>query len=136
MARLYREAPLNGIWEGTGNVICLDVLRSMAREPGCVPALFAELRTARGADRTFDARVDALENELADLRKHEGQARRIVERLALLMSASLLLRYAAPAVADAFIATRLGGGWAGHFGDLPSGIDAAPLARRAVPSMP
>ena len=135
MARLYREAPLNGIWEGTGNVICLDVLRSMTREPGCVAALFAELRAARGADRNFDARVDALEDELADLRKHEGQARRIVERLALLMSASLLLRYAAPAVADAFIATRLGGGWTGHFGDLPSGIDAAPLARRAVPSM-
>ena len=135
MGRLYREAPLNGIWEGTGNVICLDVLRSMTREPGCVGALFAELRAARGADRNFDARVDALENELADLRKHEGQARRIVERLAVLMSASLLLRYAAPAVADAFIATRLGGEWAGHFGDLPSGIDAAPLARRAVPSM-
>jgi putative acyl-CoA dehydrogenase len=135
MARLYREAPLNGIWEGTGNVICLDVLRAMTREPGCMPALFAELRAARGADRNFDVCVDALENELADLRKHEGQARRIVERLALLMSASLLLRYAAPAVADAFIATRIAGGWAGHFGDLPPGIDAAPLARRAVPSV-
>jgi putative acyl-CoA dehydrogenase len=135
MARLYREAPLNGIWEGTGNVICLDVLRSMTREPGCIPALFAELRAARGADRNFDASVDALENELADLRKYEGQARRIVERLALLLSASLLLRHAAPAVADAFIATRLAGGWAGHFGDLAPGIDAAALARRAVPQL-
>jgi putative acyl-CoA dehydrogenase len=135
MARLYREAPLNGIWEGTGNVICLDVLRSMTREPGCIPALFDELRAARGADRNYDAGVDALENELAGLRKHEGQARRMVERLALLLSASLLLRYAPPAIADAFIATRIAGGWSGHFGDLAPGIDAAAIARRAVPEI-
>jgi putative acyl-CoA dehydrogenase len=135
MARLYREAPLNGIWEGTGNVICLDVLRSMTREPDCIPALFAELRTAGGADRTFDACVTSLENELSDLRKHEGQARRLVERLALLISASLLLRHAPHEVADAFIATRLNGGWAGQFGDLPSGLDFGRLARRAVPEV-
>ena len=135
MARLYRDAPLNGIWEGTGNVICLDVLRSMTREPSCIPSLFDELRAARGADRNYDACVDALEGELAGLRKHEGQARRIVERLALLMSASLLLRYAEPTVADAFVATRLGGGWCGHFGDLAPNIDAAAIARRAVPEM-
>jgi putative acyl-CoA dehydrogenase len=135
MARLYREAPLNGIWEGTGNVICLDVLRSMTREPGCIPALFDELRAARGPDRNYDAGVNALENELAGLRKHEGQARRMVERLALLLSASLLLRYAPPAIADAFIATRIAGGWSGHFGDLAPGIDAAAIARRAVPEI-
>ena len=135
MARLYREAPLNGIWEGTGNVICLDVLRSMTREPGCIAALFDELRLARGADRSYDIAVAALENELDGLRKHEGQARRIVERLALLMSASLLLRYAAPAVAGAFIATRLAGGWSGHFGDLSANVDAAAIARSAVPEI-
>jgi putative acyl-CoA dehydrogenase len=135
MARLYREAPLNGIWEGTGNVICLDVLRSMTREPDCIPVLFAELRTAAGADRTFDACVTSLENELSDLRRHEGQARRLVERLALLISASLLLRHAPNEVADAFIATRLNGGWAGQFGDLPSGLDSGRLARRAVPEV-
>ena len=135
MARLYREAPLNGIWEGTGNVICLDVLRSMTREPGCIAALFDELRLARGADRSYDAAVEALEHELAGLRRHEGQARRIVERLALLMSASLLLRHAAPAVADAFIATRLAGGWSGHFGALSTACDAAAIARRAVPDV-
>ena len=133
MARLYREAPLNGIWEGTGNVICLDVLRSMTREPDCIPALFAELRTAAGADRIFDACVTSLENELSDLRKHEGQARRLVERLALLISASLLLRHAPHEVADAFIATRLNGGWAGQFGDLSVGLDSGRIARRAVP---
>jgi putative acyl-CoA dehydrogenase len=135
MARLYREAPLNGIWEGTGNVICLDVLRSMTREPDCIPALFAELRAACGADHTFDACVTSLENDLTDLRRHEGQARRLVERLALLTAASLLLRHAPHEVADAFIATRLNGGWAGQFGDLPSGLDHRRLARRAVPEM-
>jgi putative acyl-CoA dehydrogenase len=135
MARLYREAPLNGIWEGTGNVICLDVLRSMTREPDCIPALFDELRAAAGADRTFDGCVASLLNELSDLRKHEGQARRLVERLALLLSASLLLRHAPHEVADAFIATRLAGGWAGQFGDLSVGLDAARIARRAVPEV-
>ena len=134
LARLYREAPLNGIWEGTGNVICLDVLRSMQREPGCVPALLDELRLARGADVRYDAAVAAVEADLAALARHEGQARRLVERLALLMSTSLLLRYATNAVADAFIATRIVGGFAGHFGDLPSTIDSGQLARRAVPA--
>lgn len=134
MARLYREAPLNSIWEGTGNIICLDVLRSMQRLPGCVPALLDELRLARGADRRFDAALDALETDLAGgVERHEGQARRLVERLALITSTSLLLRYAAPDAADAFIATRLAGQWSGHFGDLPHGVDAGAIARRAVP---
>jgi putative acyl-CoA dehydrogenase len=133
MARLYREAPLNGIWEGTGNVICLDVLRSMQRLPDCVPALIDELRFAKGSNHHYDAAFDALESDLAGgLARHEGQARRLVERVALLMSAGLLLRHSQE-VADAFIATRLAGGWSGHFGDLPHGIDAGAIARRAVP---
>ena len=134
MARLYREAPLNGIWEGTGNVICLDVLRSMQREPDCVPALLDELRLARGADRRYDAALAALETDLVGLSRHEGQARRLVEQLALVTGASLLLRHAPNAVADAFIATRLAGGFAGHFGDLPPAIDSGQVARRAVPA--
>jgi putative acyl-CoA dehydrogenase len=133
MARLYREAPLNGIWEGTGNVICLDVLRSMAREPACVPALIDELRQASGADARYDSFVEALADELAGLSKREGQARALVERLAVGLSASLLLRFAPAHVADAFVATRIAGRWSGHFGDLPPGIDPAPIARRAVP---
>lgn len=133
MARLYREAPLNSIWEGTGNVICLDVLRSMRREPGCAPALIDELKQAKGGDRCYDTYVDALAAELRDFDRNEGQARRIVERIALAISAGLLIRHAPSAVADAFIATRLAGGWCGHFGDLPHGIDAAAIARRAVP---
>jgi putative acyl-CoA dehydrogenase len=135
MARLYREAPLNGIWEGTGNVICIDVLRSMTREPGCVPALLDELRAAKGADRTYDAFVEAIDTEITDLARHEGQARRLVERLALALSASLLIRHAPEAVAQAFVTSRLSGGWSGHFGDLPPDVDAAVLARRAVPEL-
>lgn len=133
MARLYREAPLNGIWEGSGNVICLDVLRSMQREPGCVPAILDELREAKGADRRYDAAVDAFEGELPDLARHEGRARHLVERLAVLTAASQLLRHAPHEVADAYVASRIDASNRGHFGDLPTGLDAASLARRAVP---
>jgi putative acyl-CoA dehydrogenase len=102
MARLYREAPLNGIWEGTGNVICLDVLRSIQREPNCIPALLDELRLARGADSRYDLALAALETGLGELIRHEGQVRRLVEKLALLISANLLLRYGSNTAADAF----------------------------------
>ncbi|MDB5590950.1 acyl-CoA dehydrogenase family protein [Enterovirga sp.] len=133
MARLYREAPLNGIWEGTGNVICLDVLRSMEREPDCVSALLDELREAKGTDRRYDAALAGFEADLPDLRRREGQARRLVERIAVLLQAGLLLRHAPAEMADAFLASRVAGGWSGHFGDLPAGIDAGAVARRAVP---
>ncbi|WP_332683518.1 acyl-CoA dehydrogenase family protein [Bosea sp. (in: a-proteobacteria)] len=135
MARHYREAPLNSVWEGSGNVICLDVLRSLEREPGSLHALLDELRKASGADRHYDAQLAALESDLPELIRHEGQARRLTERLALMLQGALLLRHAPHAVADAFIATRLGGRWSGHFGDLPAGVDAAALARRAVPEV-
>ncbi|MGO9631409.1 MAG: hypothetical protein ACLPXW_20790 [Xanthobacteraceae bacterium] len=124
----------NGIWEGTGNVICLDVLRSMQREPNCVPALLDELRLAQGVDRRYDAALRAIEADLVGLSRQEEQARRLVERLALIASASLLLRHAPDAVADAFMATRIEGGFAGHFGDLPSTVDRGYLARRAIPA--
>ena len=92
MNDLYREAPLNGIWEGTGNVICLDVLRSIQREPNCVPTLLDEFRPAQGVDRRYDAALRAIEGDLVGLSRQEGQARRLVERLALITSASLLPR--------------------------------------------
>ena len=133
MARHYREAPLNSVWEGSGNVICLDVLRSLEREPGSLAALRDELRLASGADRDYDAELQALDAELPELVRNEGQARRLTERLALMLQASLLLRYAPAPVAGAFVATRLRGRWSGHFGDLPPGVNAAALARRAVP---
>jgi putative acyl-CoA dehydrogenase len=134
MARLYREAPLNGIWEGTGNVVCLDVLRSIQRYPACVPALLDELRAAKG-DRRYDAFVSELETDLADILRQEGQARRFVERMALALSASLLLRHAPHEVADAFIASRLAAPWSGHFGALPRGVNAQAIAYRVAPEV-
>jgi len=133
MARLYREAPLNGIWEGTGNVVCLDVLRSIRRYPDCVPALLDELRAAGGSDPRYDAFITELEADLVDVLRHEHLARRFVERMALALSASLLIRHAPHAVADAYVASRLAGGWSGHFGSLPQGADLQAIARRAVP---
>ncbi|HEX8663161.1 MAG TPA: acyl-CoA dehydrogenase family protein [Beijerinckiaceae bacterium] len=135
MARLYREAPLNGIWEGSGNVIALDVLRSMAREPESVPALLTEIAAAKGQDPRLDAAIRDIEADLSDLARHEGQARRLVERLATLLCASLLVRHAPHAMADAYIASRIEGGWTGAYGTLPRGIDTAAIARMAVPTV-
>jgi len=131
LPRLYREAPVNAIWEGSGNVIALDVLRAMAREPEALDALLGELRLAGGADRRFDAWLARLEAELADRDGAEGRARRLVECLALALQASLLLRGAPAAVADAFCAGRLGeGGLA--FGTLPPGADLHAILERAA----
>ncbi len=134
LPRLYREAPLNAIWEGSGNVICLDVLRARVREPETVPALLDELRLARGGDRRLDAAVATLEGELASSADAEARARRLVERLAVALQASLLVRVAPPAVADAFCASRLGG--EGHltFGTLPAGTPFREIVERATPS--
>ena len=104
---LYREAPLNGIWEGSGNVICLDILRSLARDPLAVDVLNAELDAANGFDRRYDAALKDHRERWPTL-PPEAEARWFAERTALLMTAGLLIRYSAPAVADAFVATRLG----------------------------
>jgi putative acyl-CoA dehydrogenase len=133
MARLYREAPLNGIWEGSGNVIALDVLRSMAREPGSVPVLLAEIRRGQGFDRRLDVAIEALERDFRDLARQEGQARRFVERLALTLAASLLVRHEPNVLAEAFILSRLDAGWTGAFGTLNPEADTATIARMAVP---
>ena len=109
MARLYREAPINGIWEGTGNVVCLDVLRSIQKFPACVPALLDELRAATGSDARYDAFINELERDIVDILRTESTARRIVEQIALALSASLLIRHAPHDIADAFIASRLAG---------------------------
>ncbi|HKN97034.1 MAG TPA: acyl-CoA dehydrogenase family protein [Pseudonocardiaceae bacterium] len=131
MPKLYREAPLMSIWEGSGNVAALDVLRAMATTPAAVEALFAELDAAAGADERLDHAVIALRKELGDLDDAQYRARRLVERVALCLQGSLLVRYGDHAVADAFCASRLGGDWGVAFGTLPSGVDtAAVLARR------
>jgi putative acyl-CoA dehydrogenase len=129
MPRLYREAPLNSIWEGSGNVICLDILRTMNKEPDAVSSVLHEIRLARGADARFDAFVSKLENELTT--PDEITARRIAERMALALQASLLIRHSIAPVADAFCASRLGNDSGGAFGTLPKDTDFKAIIDRA-----
>lgn len=131
MARLYREAPLNGIWEGSGNIIALDVLRAAARSPDSVPAFIAELRKAKGGDRRLDRMVERLQDELGSAREPEARGRRIVERMAIALQASLLIRHSPQALADAFCVTRLGGDQGAVYGSLPAGLDQRAIVERA-----
>ena len=122
LARLYREAPLNSIWEGSGNVQCLDVLRAIQKSPESLGALFAEIWEARGGDHRLDIYVNELREQLEDPEDLETRARRLVERLALALQASLLVRHAPAEVADAFCASRLAGEGGRAFGTLPAGV--------------
>ncbi|MGN9815525.1 acyl-CoA dehydrogenase family protein [Streptomyces sp. SD11] len=133
MPRHYREAPLLSIWEGSGNVNALDVLRALGRAPDTGEALFAELALAGGADARLDAAVLRLKDRLRDLRDPETGARRLVELMALVLQGSLLVRHAPRAVADAFCATRLGGDWGYSFGTLPGSTDLTTILDRALP---
>ncbi len=134
MPRLYREAPLNSIWEGSGNVICLDVLRAMARSPESVDAFFAEVSDASGADPRLAKAVAALREDLTDAPTVETRARRIVERMATALQAALLIGGSAPAVAEAFLASRLSGDHGLAFGTLPAGVYYGRIIERARPS--
>jgi putative acyl-CoA dehydrogenase len=134
MPRLYREAPLASIWEGSGNVAALDVLRAVVREPATVDALFAELDLAAGADRRLDGAVLELKDTLAAA-PDESQARRIAERIALVLQASLLVRHGHPAVADAFCVSRLSGDWGHAYGTLPAGLDLPAIIERSTPAV-
>jgi len=122
MPRLYRQAPLNSIWEGSGNVQCLDVLRTMATTPTAVDAFFDEVAEASG-DPSLDRYVSRLGSDLADTTDIEARARGLVERMALALQGSLMLRFGDPAVADAFCSSRLDGDRGAAFGTLPSGTD-------------
>ena len=127
MPWLYREAPLNAIWEGSGNIVCLDALRTIQRVPEALEALYAELAIAAGGNHRLDLAVAAAQDRYAG-GVEERDARRFVETFALLLQASLLLRHGPAEVADAFILTRLGGDRGHTFGTLPSSIDPAPIA--------
>ncbi|MFE7400932.1 acyl-CoA dehydrogenase family protein [Streptomyces sp. NPDC057557] len=133
MPRLLREAPLNSIWEGSGNVQALDVLRALQREPLALNAFLQEVGRARGADHRLDGAIKDMLTELADLNGIEARARRLVERMALVLQGSLLVRWAPPEVADAFCASRLGGDWGTAFGTLPHSLDLASVVERARP---
>jgi putative acyl-CoA dehydrogenase len=133
MPRLVRESPLNSIWEGAGNVQALDVLRALQREPMAFNAYLQEVGRARGADHRLDSAIKDLLTELADLDGIEARARRVTERLALVLQGSLLVRFAPPEVADAFCASRLGGDGGAAFGTLPHSLALAPIVERARP---
>jgi putative acyl-CoA dehydrogenase len=152
LPRLYREAPVNSVWEGSGNVNALDVLRALARTPATADALLAEVDTARGGDRRLDDAADALRRELGALvvatrRAGDGDAaaaasatatvergaRRLVERMALTLQGALLVRHAPSAVADAFCASRLAGDWGHTLGTLPVDADDDAILTRFLP---
>ena len=130
MPRLLRDSPLNSIWEGSGNVAALDVLRATLKEPDGLPAFLAECELARGANRLLDGHLDRLRSRAAPA-EPQFEARRLVEELALALQASLLVRHAPPAVADAFCAGRLGEGGR-VYGTLPPGVDAPAIVERAL----
>jgi putative acyl-CoA dehydrogenase len=131
MPRLYREAPLISIWEGSGNVAALDTLRAMGREPETIEAFFAELDLAAGSDARYDDALAMVRKQFTDLDELQYRARRIVEQLAMLLQASLLLRHGPAPVADAFVASRLAGDWGVAYGTLPTGVDTAAILDRA-----
>jgi putative acyl-CoA dehydrogenase len=131
LPRLYREAPVCSIWEGSGNVISLDMLRAMERDPECTPALLAEIEKARGGDKRLDAFIDEVKQEFTDLNALQMRARRIIERLAIAMQGALLVQHAPDFVADAFCASRLAGDKGYAYGTLPPGVDAKRIVERA-----
>ncbi|MCB5906658.1 acyl-CoA dehydrogenase family protein [Streptomyces pinistramenti] len=133
LPRLLREAPLHSIWEGSGNIQALDVLRALRTGPAALDAFLTEIGTTRGADHRLDRAVHGLLTELADLEAIEARARRLVERMALVLQGSLLVRYAPPEVADAFCATRLGGDAGAAFGTLPHTLGLTAIVDRARP---
>ncbi len=135
MPRLFRDSPLNSIWEGSGNVAALDVLRALGRETDGLPAFLAEVELAAGSDARLDAHVDGLKRRLTGLGAEDDPqfgARRVVEDMGLALQGSLLVRNAPPAVADAFCASRLAREGGHAFGTLPAGTDATAIVDRAL----
>jgi len=134
LPRLFRQSPLNGVWEGSGNVICLDVLRAIAREPASLDSYWEEVSLAAGADRRLDESIAMLRKECDDSEEIESRARRLVEHLALVFQGSLLVRHAPGAIADAFCAARLAGDTSHALGTLPAGADTRAIIDRSRPN--
>jgi putative acyl-CoA dehydrogenase len=135
MPRLYREAPLASIWEGSGNVMSLDVLRALTRAPRALEVFLEEVHQAQGADARLDRRVTELEGQFSDPQTLETRARRVVESMALCLQGSLLVRHAPAAVADAFCASRLGDEGGLEYGTLPAGSDFEAIIARSLPDV-
>jgi len=135
LSRLYRDVPLNSLWEGAGNVQCLDVLRAMHKDPDSISIFFREIGTAMGVHHRFDRFVTRLETELRDTSQAETRGRRLVEGLALALQGALLLQHAPPVVAEAFCTARLGDDHRHSFGTLPGGADFEAIIERARPQV-
>ena len=138
MARIYRQMPLNSIWEGSGNIMCLDILRAFAKHPRCLEVLAAEIEPALGRDQRLDKFVSRLKDEMRKPEHIEARARAITQGIALAVQGGLLVRFAPDYVADAFCASRLSadspfGG--GAFGALPGNTDFGALLARAWPEL-
>jgi putative acyl-CoA dehydrogenase len=136
MPLLYRDAPLGSIWEGSGNVAALDVLRAMVKEPEGLPAFLAECELASGEDPRLDSHLAKVREQASEVFSHSDpqfEARRVVENLAVGLQGSLLVRHSPPAVADAFCASRLGDQGGRVYGTLPAGVDAKAIIERAYP---
>jgi putative acyl-CoA dehydrogenase len=135
LPRLYRDAPVNSIWEGSGNVQCLDVLRSMRKEPESIAAVLNELNSARGLNDVFDKFIAGLPDEFGDFDNLEFRARRVVEKSALALQAACLLKTAPDFVAEAFCVSRLSGNNYLNFGTLPVGIEVGKIIERSMPKL-
>jgi putative acyl-CoA dehydrogenase len=135
LPRLYRESPVNSLWEGSGSVNALDLLRAAAKEPESVDALLAEIDLGRLGDGRLDAAASRLRAELADPEEVEHRARRIVELAAFCLQGSLLVRFAPGEVADAFCGSRLGGEGGRAYGTLPAGVACAAIVERHRPKL-
>jgi putative acyl-CoA dehydrogenase len=133
MPRLYRESPLNAIWEGSGNVIALDVLRAAGRSPDSMQTFLTELETASGIDPRLDRAIEGTRSAIDSADDLEFEARRIVEQLATTWAGSLLARHGDQSVFDTYAASRLGRDHGSLFGTLPPGTPVDDLTRRAVP---
>ena len=132
VARLYREAPLNSIWEGTSNMMCMDVLRALQREPGCRDAFMDEVRSQCGRHAGFDRAVVQLAGLIGEERDDDGHARSLVTRMAYVLQASQMLAHSPTFIADMFIRTRLGSEWMHVYGTLPASDDIAAIVTRAA----
>jgi putative acyl-CoA dehydrogenase len=135
MPRLYRESPVNAIWEGSGNVIALDLVRAIAREPGTVDALQKELEAAKGVDHRLDVAIDSALDSVRAPVEPEYEARRLSEALALATGGALLARYGSDEVWQGFAASRLSGDGGGLYGTLPAGVAVGAIVEKAIPAV-
>ena len=133
MPRVYREAPVNSIWEGCGNVMCLDILRALAKDPESAAALVAELEGAKGSDKTLDSAIAAVKAEMTGGKVGEADARRVAEQAALALQGSILVREGHGPVAELFIRARLGDAPGHAYSALPRGVETRAVVERTTP---